>query len=434
MTTDETSSRTIRVDHLARVEGEGALVLRLEGDRAVAAELRLFEPPRLFEAFLRGRAAAETPDLTARICGICPVAYQMSACHAVEDAAGVRVEGALRALRRLLYCGEWIESHVLHISMLHAPDFLGVDDVVGLAALEPQRVKDALRVKKVGNALVETLGGRPIHPVNVRVGGFYRAPTRAELERHRAELVACLDLADDLVRWTATFTFPALEREVELVALRHEDEYPLCEGRLASTGGLDVDVHDFESVIVEEQVPYSTALHARLVERGPFLTGPLARFVLNHERLRPRAAEAAAAVGLTPACRNPFRSILVRGVEVVHALEEAIAIVDGYVPPAVSAIEVAARSARGMAITEAPRGILYHRYDVDDGGLVREAKIVPPTAQNQRSIELDLLELGAELARRPLAEATRLAEHAIRNHDPCISCSTHFLTLHVERT
>ena len=434
MSTDDGTTRTIRVDHLARVEGEGALVLRLEGDRAVAAELRLFEPPRLFEAFLRGRAAVESPDLTARICGICPVAYQMSACHAVEDAAGVRVEGALRALRRLLYCGEWIESHVLHVAMLHAPDFLGVDDVVGLAALAPQRVKDALRIKKAGNALVEGLGGRPIHPVNVKVGGFYRAPTRAELQRQRAELVACLDLADELVRWTATFTFPSLEREVELVALRHDDEYPLCEGRLVSTGGLDVDVHDFEDVIVEEQVPYSTALHARLVERGPFLTGPLARFVLNHERLRPRATEAAAAVGLSPACRNPFRNILVRGVEVVHALEEAIAIVDGYAPPPVAALEVPVRAARGAAITEAPRGILYHRYDVDDAGLIREARIVPPTAQNQRSIELDLLALGGEIARRPLPEATRLAEHAIRNHDPCISCSTHFLTLHVERS
>jgi sulfhydrogenase subunit alpha len=429
-----TTTRTIRVDHLARVEGEGALTIRLEGDVVVGAELRIFEPPRFFEAFLRGRAAHEAPDLTARICGICPVAYQMSACHAVEAAAGVRVDGPLRALRRLLYCGEWIESHVLHMVMLHAPDFLGVDDVVAMARREPQRVKDALRIKKCGNAILERVGGRAIHPVAVRLGGFHRVPTRAELDVLRPELAACLELAEELVRWCATFSFPSLDRDVELVALRHGGEYPFNEGRLVSTAGLDIAAEQFEEAVVEDQVPRSTALHARLVGRGPYVTGPLARFALNHDLLGPRAIAAARDADLDPTCRNPFRTLLVRGVEVVHALEEALQIVDGWAPPAEPAIPIPSRASRGAAITEAPRGILYHRYDIGEDGLIAEAKIVPPTSQNQRSIELDLQALGGDLARLPLPEATRRAEHAIRNYDPCISCSTHFLTLRVERS
>ena len=427
------TTRTIKVKALARVEGQGAVTLVLDGEKVIDAKLRIVEPPRLFEAFLRGRACTETPDITSRICGICPIAYQMSACHAVEDALGVQVEGALRDLRRLLYCGEWTESHMLHMVMLHAPDFLGVPDVIALAKQHPERVKGALLVKKAGNAIIEKLGGRSIHPVNVKVGGFYRIPRTGELDPLLPELRAARDEAEQTLDWLATFDFPSFERDYELVSLRHDSEYPMNEGRLVSTKGLDIDVRELEGAIFEEQVPWSTALQARLRARGSYKCGPLARFALNADHLSPRAAAAAARIGLDPSCRNPFRALLVRGVEVIHSLDEAIGLIEAYAPPAEASVSFAMRAATGYGATEAPRGMLYHRYTIDEAGLVQDARIIPPTSQNQRSMEEDLVALGPELAALPLEEATRRAEHAIRNYDPCISCSTHFLTLRFEQ-
>jgi coenzyme F420-reducing hydrogenase alpha subunit len=421
------------VDALARVEGEGALTLVLDGDAVVEARLRIFEPPRLFEAFLRGRGCLEAPDLTSRICGICPIAYMMSACHAVEDALGIAVGGALRDLRRLIYCGEWIESHTLHMVMLHAPDFLGVLDVMTLAKHHPERVHGSLRLKKAGNAIVAALGGREIHPINVKVGGFYRAPRRAELDALVPDLRAALDEAEQLLDWFATFEFPTFERDYELVSLRHPTEYPMNEGRLVSTKGLDIDVREFTAHVEEHQVPHSTALHARMIGRGAYQTGPLARFVNNADRLTPRATAAATRVGLDPTCRNPYRMLLARGVETIHALDEAIRIIESYTPPPVAAIAAPVCAGTGHAITEAPRGSLYHRYAIDDAGLITDVQITPPTSQNQRGIEEDLLAMGAAIAGLPHDEATRRAEHAIRNYDPCISCSTHFLRLKIER-
>lgn len=427
------TTRTIQVEALTRVEGAGAVTLVLDGDRVVDAKLRIVEPPRLFEAFLRGRCCTETPDITSRICGICPIAYQMSACHAVEDALGICVGGALRDLRRLLYCGEWIESHMLHMVLLHAPDFLRVPDVIALAKLHPERVKGALRVKKAGNTIVGTLGGRSIHPISVKVGGFYRAPRKSEIDPLLPELRAALDEAEQTLDWLSTFEFPHFERDYELVALRHDAEYPMNEGRLASTKGLDIEVRELETIITEEQAPYSTALQARLLARGSYTCGPLARFALNAALLSPRASAAAARIGLEPSCRNPFRTLLVRGVEVIHALDTAIRIIERYEQPSEPALEFVMRASTGYGATEAPRGTLYHRYTLDERGLVEEARIIPPTSQNQRSMEEDLVALGPELAALPLDEATRRAEHVIRNYDPCISCSTHFLTLRYEQ-
>lgn len=424
-------TRTIRVEQLARVEGEGSLTLTLDGAKVTDAKLVIFEPPRLFEAMLQGRACTEAPDLTARICGICPVAYQMSACHAVEDALGVTVDGALADLRRLLYCGEWIESHVLHMVMLHAPDFLGVHDVAELARLHPERVRGGLQVKKAGNALVALLGGREIHPVNARVGGFWRVPRRAELDALVPTLTAALAEAEALADWVAGFAFPVFSRDYELVSLRHPHDYPMNAGRVVSTRGLDFAVSAYNQHIVEEHQPHSTALHARVAGRGAYQCGPLARMVNNFDHLTPRAADTARRLGVTPAERNPFRSILVRAVETVLALEESLRIIAGYVPPTSPQVPLVMRAGVGHAATEAPRGVLYHRYELDAEGAIVRAQIVPPTSQNQRGIEEDLLALGDMLVSLPLDEATRRAEHAVRNYDPCISCSTHFLTLRI---
>ena len=421
-------SRELTVSGLARVEGEGALRITVHDSQVTRAELNIYEPPRFFEAFLRGRSYTEPPDLTARICGICPVAYQTSACNAIEQACGAELTEPLAELRRLLYCGEWISSHALHIYLLHAPDFLGYPDAISLARDHREIVERGLELKKTGNAILELVGGRAIHPVNVRVGGFYRAPAAAELRPLAERLRRALDLALDTVRWAATFEFPDLELEHDLLAARDAGRYPLERGSLATTSGLSFPASEFPVHVTEEQVPHSTALHATL-DGHRYLTGPLARYSLNSAALSPAAREAAAGAGLGAQCRNPFRSILVRGVEVVYAVEEALRIIGAYERPGRPSVEVAPRAGTGHGISEAPRGLLYHRYELDGDGLIRAATIVPPTSQNLAVIEDNLrLLVGANLGRDD-ASLTALCEQAIRNHDPCISCAAHFLSL-----
>jgi sulfhydrogenase subunit alpha len=427
-------NRTMRVDYLARVEGEGALYVKIKDDRVTDVKLKIIEPPRFFEALLRGRMYQEAPDITARICGICPVAYQMSAVHAMEQAFGISVDGQLRALRRLLYCGEWIESHTLHVYMLHAPDFLGYPDVVRMAQDYPEIVKRGLQMKKAGNAIVAFLGGREVHPVNVRVGGFYKVPAKQALGQLAEQLQWGRDAALATVRWAAHLPFPDFEQDYEFVALQHPDEYPMNEGRLVSNRGLDIAVQDYEKRFVEQHVPYSNALHSTLVERGAYFVGPLARYNLNFEKLSPLAQEAARDAGLGPHCRNPFQSIIVRSLEILYAFDEALRIIDQYEMPHQAALEMQARASIGCACTEAPRGILYHRYQLDENGLILDAKIVPPTSQNQKTIEDDLRHYATQHLDLPQEQLTWQCEQAIRNYDPCISCATHFLKLHIEHS
>ncbi|MGE0226021.1 MAG: Ni/Fe hydrogenase subunit alpha [Acetobacteraceae bacterium] len=427
------TTKTIRVEYLARVEGEGALDLHISDGRVTSAQLRIFEPPRFFEAFLRGRGYAEMPDIVARICGICPIAYQMSAVHAIENAFGIRVDGQLRALRRLIYCGEWIESHALHIVMLHAPDFLGFPDAIQMARVHGEIVRNGLALKKAGNEILRVLGGREIHPVNVRAGGFHRVPTRAELAPLAAALEQAHELAIGLARWVATLPFPDFERDYEFVALRHPDEYPFNEGRLISNRGIDIDIADYESVFEERHVAHSTALHSVVKERGAYLVGPLARYALNFDRLPASVQSLARELGLEPICRNPFRSILVRSLEVVYACAEALRLIAAYEPPELAFLPLEARDAVGFGCTEAPRGICWHRYEFEPDGTIRSARIVPPTSQNQPSIEADLRDVATMILDQPDDEIRDRCEQSIRNYDPCISCSTHFLKLTVHR-
>jgi sulfhydrogenase subunit alpha len=427
------STRTIKVGFLARVEGEGGLYVKIKDQRVADVKLKIFEPPRFFEAFLRGRKFSEVPDVTARICGICPVAYQMSSCHAIENAFGVRVEGPLRDLRRLLYCGEWIESHALHIYMLHAPDFLGQESVTQMAQDHPDTVKRGLRLKKIGNRIMTVLGGREIHPVNVRVGGFYRAPTKQELAGLVDDLKWALDASLETVRWVASFSFPSFERGYEFVALRHPSEYPLNEGRLVSNRGLDIPVAEYDQYFTEEHIPHSNALHSTLKGRGAYFVGPLARYNLNFDKLSPLAQEAARSAGLSSTCTNPFQSIIVRAVEIVYACEEALRIIEGYQVTDKGFVEMEPSASTGSGCTEAPRGILYHRYRIDEHGLILDAKIVPPTSQNQKSIEADLWQFVDANIKTSERKLQWQCEQVIRNYDPCISCATHFLKLNLDR-
>ena len=431
--TSDNDMREISVDYLARVEGEGAMYLKLDGDEIIDLEFSIFEPPRFYEALLRGRNHAEAPDVTSRICGICPVAYQMSSINAMEFAAGVNVHPQIRSLRRMLYAGEWIESHSLHVYMLHAPDFLGYESAIEMAADLPDVVTNALRLKKLGNTVMTLLGGREIHPINMRVGGFYRTPTRKELDSLVEELEWALTTSEATVRLVSGFDFPDFEMPYEFVALRHPDEYAITDGRIVSTEGLDIDVTEWPEHFEEVHVERSNALHCKLRERGTYHVGPMARFTLNHDKLTPRARAIADEVGLEQGERNPFKSIIVRSVELVLACEEILRLINDYVRPPEPWIPVEPRDAVGHGASEAPRGTLYHRYEIDSEGDISDAKIVPPTSQNQRSIEEDLRQFVIPRTQMPDDELQWQLEQAIRNYDPCISCATHFLDLTIDR-
>ena len=422
----------LHVDTLARVEGEGAMHVVVKDGLVADVELRIFEPPRFFEAFLRGRAWTEPPDITARICGICPVAYQMSSCLAIEDACGVTVPEELRLLRRLLYCGEWIESHALHIHLLHAPDFLGYPGAIEMAADYGAVVERGLGLKKAGNALMTVVGGRAIHPVNVRVGGFYRLPTREELRSIRPALEQARADAVATVALVAGFEFPEMVQPQEYVALRSPHGYPLEGGSIVTSTGRAFEVADFGTHIVEEHVARSNALHAHLDGQTEYVVGPLARYALNHDQLGPLAKEAAHDAGLGDECRNPFQSIVVRAVELVHATDEALRIIDGWDGASAPFVDVPPRAGVGYGATEAPRGLLYHRYELAEDGTILDATIIPPTSQNQPSIEADLRAFVQDRLDLPHDELVRQCEQAIGNYDPCISCATHFLDLTLE--
>jgi len=427
------STRRIEVDLLTRVEGEGALDIEIENGALKTAHLRIFEPPRFFEALLCGRDYTEIPDITARICGICPIAYQMGAVQAVERAFGADIPAPMRDLRRLLYCGEWIESHALHVVMLHAPDFCGLPDGIALARQQPDIVRAGLALKKTGNALMRVIGGREVHPVNLRPGSVFRLPTRTELAALVPAFEEGREIAIHLFRWAAALPFPEVERDYEFVALCHGAEYPITAGRLASSRGLDIDIGDFEREFEERHVAHSTALHALRRDGGAYLTGPLARYALNSALLPETAKALAEEAGLGPVCRNPYKSILIRCLELLFACEEALRFVASYTPPAEPFQPLTPRAATGFGCTEAPRGICWHRYDFAGDGSVLAARIVAPTTQNQPAIEEDLVALVGGMLAAPDEDIRTAAEAAIRNHDPCISCATHFLELTVDR-
>ncbi|MEX0613436.1 MAG: Ni/Fe hydrogenase subunit alpha [Pirellulales bacterium] len=429
------ANRTFEVKALSRVEGEGALYVKLRGHEVEHVELNIYEPPRFFESFLRGRAIHEVPDITARICGICPVAYQMSSCHALEKALGIIVTPEIRMLRRLLYCAEWIESHALHIFLLHAPDFLGYESGITMATDHREVVEKGLRMKKIGNDLLAILGGRAIHPINVTVGGFYRAPSREMLKRLLPDLEWGLQASIETLELVSSFDFPDLELDYECVSLKHPDEYPMNEGRIVSTSALDIPVEEYEQHFDERHMPQSTALYSvMLPEEKSYLVGPLARINLCFDQLSPAAKRAAERCRISWPSRNNFQSIVVRAIELIDAYEEAVSIVKSYnAEPAESRVLFTPKPGVGCHATEAPRGLLYHRYRIGDDGLIAEAKIVPPTSQNQGQIEDDLRAYVPRVAAFDDAVATRKCEHLIRNYDPCISCSTHFLDLRIER-
>ena len=432
--TESGGDLAVDIAGLTRVEGEGSLRLKVRAGVVEQAHLEIFEAPRYFERLVVGRTPDEVIDIVARICGICPVAYQMTAVHAFEHGLGITIDPAVRALRRLLYCGEWIESHALHVYLLHLPDFLGYASALELAQDHRATVEAGLRLKKAGNRIVELIGGRAIHPVSVRVGGFSRSFRRSEIAVLREPLTAALAIALETVELVAGLDTPSFDRGGRLVALRHPAEYPMNEGRIVSSDGLDLAATDWRTEFSEQQVGWSNALQARDHAGRPYLLGPMARITLSGDSLHPTAAAALARTGLAAEiASNPYRSIVARAIELVHATAEALDLVEAYEPPSDPGRPWTPGPCTAAWATEAPRGLIFHAYELDERGLVAHAQIVPPTSQNQAAIEADLAAFAPSVLDLPRHEATLRIEQLIRSYDPCISCATHFLDLSVEK-
>lgn len=425
---------TINIATLTRVEGEGALHLEISDGKIKALNLSIYEPPRLFEKFLQKRSYTEVLDFVARICGICPVAYQMSAVHAIESIFAVNSGPWVRTMRRLFYCGEWLESHSMHIHFLAIPDFFGYKSALDMAKEYPDEIKRGLRLQAIGNELIKLLGGRSVHPVGACVGGFFRAPKEAQVTLLLEKIKNTLKDAEELLTWLANIQKKDNTQDFICVALRHGHEYPLCEGNITADNGLNIRIDEFEQYFKEFQVPYSTALHCTLNEQS-YLTGPLARVNLNYDQLPLLIRNQVEQLGLKFPSKNMFDSMLARAIEIYYCLLESMRILENYAPPNSAFVEIKPQSGVGFGCTEAPRGLLWHRYDLDDQGFVKSARIVPPTSQNQKRIEDDLKHALTKFGlNKEDAELRAYSEMLIRNYDPCISCSTHFLDLRVERS
>ncbi|HKL78139.1 MAG TPA: nickel-dependent hydrogenase large subunit, partial [Gammaproteobacteria bacterium] len=404
-----------------------------EAGRITDLKLRIYEPPRLFEKFLEGRAYHEVPDAVARICGICPVAYQMSAVQALEAIFGCEPGEWVRAMRRVFYCGEWLQSHALHIHLLAAPDFFGYNSALEMAADYPAEVRRGMRLQALGNELMALFGARAVHPVGARVGGFHRAPDAEAVAELRQRLAAAVDEAAALVRWVAGIAVPGQAQAFPCAALRNGTDYPMNRGRFTATTGLDVPIERFADHVAEHQVPHSTAFHATL-DGEAYLVGPLARLNLNADCLPAATAALLAESGPGLPSTNAFHSMLARALECHAALVEAVRLLADYRAPERPYAAVTPRAGAGYGATEAPRGVLWHRYTTDDDGCITSARIVPPTSQNQARIEDDLrTTLEGRGLDAPDDELRALGEQVIRNYDPCISCATHFLDLTVHR-
>ncbi|MBI3433165.1 MAG: Ni/Fe hydrogenase subunit alpha [Hydrogenophilales bacterium] len=429
----ERRSVAIHVPVLARVEGEGALDLRIENGDIAELRLRIFEPPRFFEKFLEGRHYTEIPDMVARICGICPVAYQVTAAQSLEKLFGVELDPWAQAMRRVFYCGEWIQSHSLHIHLLAAPDFFGCGNAIELARIAPDEVRRGLRIQALGNELMDLFGARSVHPVGVRIGGFHGAPSLARIRDMQDKLRAALPEAEALIRWAARIQMPQDDQAFVSVAMRSPNAYAIETGDIAASDGLLIGADAFDGHFAERHEPHSTALFSHY--RGqPYLVGPLARLNLNHDRLPERVKRLLDESGLALPSRNLFHSLLARAVEILLALHEALRLLDDYRMPDSPWVPVTPRAGVAVGCTEAPRGLLWHRYEMDEDGRVINARIVPPTSQNQARIEEDLRLSLLNFGLAHPDDALRLhCEKVIRNYDPCISCATHFLRLNVVR-
>jgi coenzyme F420-reducing hydrogenase alpha subunit len=421
----------VNVHHLTRVEGHGNIVVDVKNGELVKCEWQVVEAPRFFEAMLRGRPYTEASHITSRICGICATGHATASLRATETALGVEISEQTELLRKLVFHGEIIDSHVLHVYMLVAPDFFKVGSVLPLAASHPEVVQRALRIKKLSGDLCAMVSGRHTHPIAMTVGGFTHLPTEKEMLAMRERLVAARDDMDETIALLATLPWPDFERETEYVSLQKEDEYAFIDGYIATTDGFTYDLADYRKVTNEYLVPHSTAKWARH-NRESYLVGALARFNNNHDQLHPRAKAAAEELGLEPIVTNPFLNSAAQAVEMVHCVEDSIRIIDELVDRGIEEEPLygfQGKGGEGVGSCDVPRGILFHNYVIDDDGLIQGANCVIPTNQNHANIELDMRALVPQIVDLSQEKVTHMLEMLVRAYDPCISCSTHLLNV-----
>ena len=422
--------RLFKVAYLSRVEGETGITAEIQ-DGEVTVRAGVFEAPRFFESFLKGRHYSDVADFTARICGICPVAYQMSAIHAIERIFGVEVEGPIRELRRLLYCGEWIESHALHIYLLQGPDFYGAESAWSKKDYLPI-AKRGLSLKKLGDRILALIGGRPVHPVSVKVGGFSKLPEKKSLLSILPELEDACEESLREVEWAARLPFQDHVMDREYVSLSAPREYPMNHGNVISNRGINTPMAGFLTLVRESQVKHSTALHSNIRKDGlesTYLVGPIARVNLNAEKLPAEITATMRKCGITLPIINTRMGIIARSIEVSYALHEAMRIILAYEAPSAPSVRFEPREGEATWITEAPRGILIHRYELDHGGYVKDCTLIPPTSQNLAQMEIDLRDFIQNHIDKPVEFLKKESEKIVRSYDPCISCSVHLVVL-----
>jgi len=419
----------IQVHYLTRVEGHGNIQVEISGGELRSFRWEIPEAPRFFEAMVRGQSYADVAHITSRICGICSIGHTLCALQAVENALGVRPSEQTLLLRKLILHGETVQSHILHAGYLAAPDFLGAPSVVPLVESHREVVLTIVRLHRLANEWCDLIGGRTTHPINAVVNGWTSLPTEEALAGLRARIEAGLADAWAIVEVFRALSIPDFQRDTEYLALQHPDEYAFYEGDIASTDGGTTPVPDYRKKVIEFIVPYSTAKRARSDRRPSYAVGALARFNNNYDRLSPQAKKAAEALGLRPVCTNPFMNTVAQVVEVVHALEDSLRLIDLLLArglhPEDRSVEV--RAGHGVGAVEVPRGVLFHEYTLDERGLVTEANLVIPTGQNHQNIEDDMGALIPQVIDRPQEEIRLLLEMLVRAYDPCISCSTHLL-------
>ncbi|KYK23475.1 hypothetical protein AYK24_07465 [Thermoplasmatales archaeon SG8-52-4] len=420
-----TVEKKIKVDYIARVEGQGAINFDITKEKKVEhLKLKIFEPPRFFESFLIGRKYDELMELTSRICGICPVAHQITALRAVENAMGIDVSNQTRDLRKLIAISAHIQSNVLSMYFLSLPDLMGYESIISMGKDHLDIVKRGLMLKKLGNDITEIIGGRSVHPVTMIVDGFTSIPNKNKFENIRKRLVDAKKAAFETVDLFSNIEIPNFTRKCEHVSINDSKYYAINKGHLKSNNGLDIDEINYRKHIFEKQKPYSTALHSYIKNRDSFMVGPLPRVNINYSQLSDDAKNAAINSGYKFPNYNPFVSHLARAIELVHDIDESIEIIDR-MPLKQEQSKVMCKSGFGAAITEAPRGSLYHSYTLDNNGVVKKADIVPPTAHNAYNIENDMNQFVQTIIDEPIEDITLKCEMLVRAYDPCISCSAH---------
>lgn len=421
----------IGVHHVTRVEGHGNIVVDARNGELKECRFEVVEAPRFFEAFVRGRPYHELSHITSRICGICAVGHATTSLCATERALGVEPSEQTVLLRKLNLHGEIIDSHVLHVYYLVAPDFFGVGSVIPLVESHREVVERALRIKKLSGDLCAMVGGRHTHPVAMAVGGFTHLPTEAELREMRARLVDARADMDETVALFSTLPWPEFERETEYISLHKDDEYAFIGGTIVTSDGFSYPIEDYRKVTNEKCVPHSTAKWTHH-HRESYMVGALARLNNNFDQLHPRAREAAAKLGLEPIVTNPFLNTAAQVVEMVHCVEDSIQIIAelltrGIQPEEPPAVDV--KTGEGVGSCEVPRGILFHNYVIGEDGRCTEANCVIPTNQNMANLNADMRVLVPQIIDRPQEEIRLTLEMLVRAYDPCISCSAHFLTV-----